>query len=196
MYSLEPIDEVQNHILGIISSLMNNYGLNPAHVTNRYEYLRNLTPEEMAFSNKQSYQEYRAIHDKESEETQGDESPDDISATPHLTRESSKSSWGDLCYESDQSMESGEPDQDMSGRVFVTTRREFCDTLQKGIKICPRYSTCTNLECKHFHIQAKYICPHVTRGNYCEQEACERIVIRACRKGKRCNDPECSFRHK
>jgi len=79
--------------------------------------------------------------------------------------------------------------------IYVTTRREFCTAMGKGLKICPRYSTCTDRHCKNFHIEPQYICPHVTRGSYCDQSECELIVIRPCRKGKHCNDPKCSFKH-
>ncbi len=79
--------------------------------------------------------------------------------------------------------------------LYVCTRREFCAALNNGVKICPRYSSCDNYECTNFHVLQQYICPHVTRGNYCDNNECELIVIRACRKGKRCNDEDCSFRH-
>jgi hypothetical protein len=91
--------------------------------------------------------------------------------------------WGDLELEP------------MKTPLIVTTRREFCNAMQNGIKICPRYSTCVNPHCKSFHVPSDRICPHVTRGSYCENSQCDLIVIRACRKGKRCNDSGCSFRH-
>lgn len=80
--------------------------------------------------------------------------------------------------------------------LYVESRRDFCLALGKGKKICPSYSSCTDQSCKHFHIRSEFICPHVSRGSsFCEEEDCELIVIRACRKGKRCNDAKCSFRH-
>lgn len=82
-----------------------------------------------------------------------------------------------------------------SGPTYVTTRREFCSVMSKGIKICPRYSSCDDENCKNFHIKEQYICQHVTRGSYCDRPDCDLIVIRPCRKGKRCNDPDCSFKH-
>ena len=88
-----------------------------------------------------------------------------------------------------------EEDSSEESPLYVSTRREFCMFLSKQVKICPKYSTCQDPVCKNFHVLEEYICPHVSKGNYCEQEGCELIVIKACRKGKRCNDPKCSFRH-
>lgn len=79
--------------------------------------------------------------------------------------------------------------------MYVNSRREFCEAINRGVKICPRYSSCDNESCERFHIRSDRICPHVIKGNYCNEDGCDLIVIRPCRKGKRCNDPECSFRH-
>ncbi len=86
-------------------------------------------------------------------------------------------------------------DDDFHIPIQVRTRREFCSALNNGIKICPRYASCTDHTCNNFHVDQEYICPHVTKGSYCDVNDCELIVIRACRKGKRCNDEDCSFRH-
>lgn len=98
---------------------------------------------------------------------------------------------------SDSTEDSHSDDSDSADErpMFVETRREFCLALSNGKKICPSYSSCASVKCKYFHINPEFICNHVTRGSYCDEENCELIVIRACRKGKRCNDDQCSFRH-
>lgn len=80
--------------------------------------------------------------------------------------------------------------------LYVETRRDFCLALGNKKKICPSYSSCTEPSCGYFHIRPEFICPHVSRGSsFCEEDGCELIVIRACRKGKNCNAEKCSFRH-
>lgn len=99
---------------------------------------------------------------------------------------------------SEETKSSSEEDGSSDGEheiMYVETRREFCLALSNGKKICPSYSSCSNDKCKHFHIQPQFVCPHVTRGSYCDEDDCELIVIRACRKGRRCTDDLCSFRH-
>lgn len=193
MSSLDNVDEVQSHILGVITSLMTSYALDPTQVSKRYDYVRALPAKEIAHLNSLTYLEYKNNSDSDSSDmnidANGNESPDDVGG--YNTAVSSKSSsWADLCYESDQSMESN------NDKIFVSTRREFRNTMTKGIKICPKYSTCENVDCKNFHILPHHLCPHDTRGSYCENNQCDKIVIRACRKGKRCNDSNCSFRHR
>lgn len=48
MYKLNYLDEVQSHILGVITTLMINYNLNPGQVTARYEYLTSGVPQTQA----------------------------------------------------------------------------------------------------------------------------------------------------
>lgn len=79
--------------------------------------------------------------------------------------------------------------------LYVTHRREFRDALSKGIKICANYMDCDSDECLKFHVKKENLCPHAGRDNYCDQTDCDKIVIKACRKGSRCNDSSCSFRH-
>lgn len=158
--SLGYIDEIQDHVLGIIISMMSNYRLTPDHVKVRYDYLVEL------------YKNYSAdaATQAPAEETEAEES-------------------------SESSESDNESNESTSGPLFVSTRREFCHAMSSGVKICPKYSTCVESSCKNFHIEPQYLCPHMTRGSYCEHTDCELIVIRPCRKGKRCNDNDCSFRH-
>ena len=161
----DSVDSVQYHILGVIHSLMDSYGLSNSDLSWYVSYINSIPKERITHNYKEYSAYYPTTHETEKTETFSDD---------------------------DKKDDSGEP---LKYPIYVTTRREFCNTMHKGIKICPKYSTCTNAECKHFHIESKYICPHVTRGSYCDHNECELIVIRACRKGKRCNDADCSFRH-
>ncbi|KAG7394176.1 hypothetical protein PHYBOEH_005570 [Phytophthora boehmeriae] len=185
MNTIAPIDEVQNHMLGMIISIMNNYGLTPEHVVLRQNYLQSLSPEELMYSQQQSYFDYKMDSDgsveEHVEEQVGSESPSEVEA---VAQDYTKpKSWADICE--------SEPRE----KIFVSTRREFCDTMSKGVRICPRYATCERDGCDKFHILSQHICTHVTRGSFCEHQDCEKIVIRACRKGRKCSDLECSFRH-
>ena len=195
MYALDPIDEIQSHILGVIAGLMNSYSLNPAQVQGRYEYILSLPQNEVTNSYVEPLQETTpdvvknlspisvgkswADYDDDDEDSNFPE----VNATPEVESRLTTN------QEADEAIINNFP-------IHVTTRKQFCSTMQKGFKICPRYSTCTDEFCKNFHVKEEYICKHVTRGSYCDAEGCELIVIRSCRKGKRCNDSECSFRHR
>ena len=202
MSQLSPIDEIQSHILGVITGIMVGYNLNPDHVQARYEYVISLQPNEIV----NSYQETA----EPTEETTT------LHQINNLTPISVGRSWADydnddaisidvsrmdideqdiLSEESNLSETSSDNTVDTNTPVYVSTRKQFCATMQKGVKICPRYSSCQDSFCKNFHVMNEHICPHVTRGSYCDTDGCDLIVIRACRKGKRCNDSECSFRH-
>jgi len=168
------IDEIQSHVLGIIVGLMHSYQLTTKHVQARSEYVRSLNPNNVSHV-------YQELVSEEEEEEEAEETEEKDDSSPH-------ESWGDRCYTEVEVVETDQP-------LYVSTRRQFCETMQKGIKICPRYSTCESIDCKNFHVRSEHICKHVTRGNYCDNNSCDLIVIRACRKGTRCRDAECSFRH-
>lgn len=183
------IDIVQSNILGVIANMMISYNLSPDQVNERFDYVASIAP---PF---QTYKEYLADLDCDEEETTPLLQPESISAS---------TSWADICDEDDYesfeklSSDSDEPvsassEEDES--LWISTRREFTDCMRKGILICPRYSNCTSPLCKNFHMKAEYICHHETKGSYCEYNQCDLIVIRACRKGRKCNNKECSFRH-
>ena len=200
-YTFDPIDDVQSHMLGVIAGLMTSYALNPAHVQDRYEYVLSLSKSDVT----DSYYEYTSAEVETKE--------------PQPTPLKETMSWADLCDEdydeknersfSEEETQTETCDsEDLNSKdevserskvgnnpIYVTTRREFCNAMSKGIKICPQYSNCAIQTCKNFHIDSKYICSHITRGSYCDDNTCDLIVIRPCRKGKRCNDSKCSFRH-
>ena len=213
MYALDPVDEIQSHILGVITGLMSSYNLNPAQVQARYEYVLSLQESDINRS-------YQPISDDSTEcESSGEEPCSTISGSiswenfPSLDKSKSWADYSDdeeenLMVEntiraySNQTQLSSDDTDEVEDEVedcipiFVSTRKQFCNTMQQGVKICPRYSTCHDSECKNFHIKEKHICQHVNRGSYCDTVGCELIVIRACRKGKKCKDSECSFRHR
>lgn len=183
------LDEVQTHILGVVSGLMMSYGITVDQVATRYNYCRSLSKDQMT-----DIYERPIDSDKSSEENC--ETTVTVENTSSIIQKKNKHLWSD--YESEEEYVSTSNDSSSSLEeppLYVKTRREFCATMQKGIKICPRYSTCEDQLCKNFHIESEYLCSHKIRGNYCDNNNCELIVIRACRKGKKCNDSECSFRH-
>lgn len=184
------VDEIQSHILGVIVGLMANYDLTPDQVNERFDYVSSLE-----HSPNTTYIEYKNQQTQTSQNNQPEE--------PFVRQEPTSLNWADLSSDeeeillglnSDISSEDSE-DEDPS-KIHVKTRREFCNAMSNGVKICPKYSNCTKQGCKNFHIKQRYICSHHTRGSYCDKAECDLIVIRPCRKGKRCHDPECSFRHK
>ncbi len=88
--------------------------------------------------------------------------------------------------------DSGPKDLDL---LYVSNRREFKNALSKGIKICSRHEECGDHHCAKFHIKKENLCPHAGRDNYCDEVRCEKVIIKACRKGNHCHDTACSFRH-
>ena len=195
------IDEVQSHILGVSAGLMVSYGLTPAQLEERYNYIISLSQEQITNVYEQPNQESEdnQIVPEEEQEVKTPCKP--IPPISTTTRWADYESEDECIFHldmSDKSKEEKDSDEEDFKTVpplYVTTRRDFCGMMQKGIKICPRYSTCANEQCKNFHIQPEYICSHVNKGSYCDAEGCDLIVIRPCRKGKKCNDPDCSFRH-
>ncbi len=161
----ENIDNVQYHILGVIHTLMKSYNLTIDQVDKHHSYVLACPPESII---------------------------NDYATMCQLQASSASESMVDS-EQTDSEMSHSDCDEDRP--VYVSSRREFCNAMGKGIKICPRYSSCQNQKCKHFHIQKQYICPHVTRGAYCDAPNCELIVIRPCKRGRKCNDADCSFRH-
>lgn len=169
MYSVDNVDYIQYHMLNMIAGIMHGYNLNPAQVQAQYEYMSSIDP-----------QKTTKKYDSE------------VWSQPFVSLSDISESETSQQSESDQQSETTESE----GPLYVETRREFCLALGSGKKICPSYSSCVDPSCSYFHIRSEFICPHVSRGSsFCEEEGCELIVIKACRKGKRCNEPSCSFRH-
>lgn len=189
------INDIQSHMLNLAVSILINYNISFDHFTQRYEYMHS---EHVNYIKQchQRQQEYQEQHKQEfqqdnlvEEQNQQSEAKDETLQS-NTSSMSSVGSWLDIQQESEN-----KKCQSDEGPLYVSTRRDFCCALQNGIRICPRYSNCLNSDCKNFHIKEQFICPHVTKGSYCDVEGCNLIVIRACRKGKKCNDKNCSFRH-
>lgn len=134
MEAILQLSEPQNHMLGLVVSLMHQYGLTMEMVSYHY-----------ANASKYYYQ-------------------DDTSA----------------------------PDQ----KKYVSSRRAFRDAMANGEHICANYDQCSDPACKCFHVKPEHLCSHAGRNNVCNDNTCEGIVIKACRKGRKCTDAHCSFRHK
>lgn len=199
----QSLDNVQRHILGVIVGLMTSFNISPDHATMCFKYMSSLPPH-LINNSYEPHQDF--IPSGSSPSKSSTEEPDS-------SGKSSSQSWADMCDEDEdeqrcciQSEYKSSPIQndadtsdsdDSTGLhpLYVSTRRQFCAAMQNKIRICPRYSTCEDGQCENFHIKPEFVCPHVVRGSYCDNKNCELIVIRACRKGKSCNNPECSFRH-
>lgn len=203
------LDNVQRHILDVIIGLMSSFRITPEHTRESFEYFAN------------TYEGYDAYADQavnvpvqETDKPTSDQLPKSTPSQCSPLKVHTQS-WADMCdddndyckisenSEKSEPSESTDPNDSDStdslglgmSPVYVATRGQFCTAMQNRIRICPRYSTCTDNKCNNFHIKPEYICPHVVRGSYCENKECELIVIRACRKGKKCTNSECSFRH-
>lgn len=186
------IDNVQSHILGVIAGLMVSFDLNSDQVKAQYDYVSQLDPASRLYYYKDSeYYNQSSNSDEESNNQERQSSTFGIYT-------GSNESWADMCDSDVSSEHANQSEEELDSEnnmIFVSTRREFCNAMQNGIRICPRYSTCEDQTCTNFHIETKNICSHVTRGSYCDNDDCDLIVIRACRKGKKCTDADCSFRH-
>jgi hypothetical protein len=86
-------------------------------------------------------------------------------------------------------------DEPTISKIWIQTRRDFRDKLDDGLKICPNYYECHNDECDYFHVKKEFICNHAIDNNYCNDFSCTKIIIKKCRKGNKCKDNKCSFRH-
>jgi hypothetical protein len=177
---------------------MSSFGITPEHTRVTFEYFAN-----NAYDGYDAYDAVFAPVDQPKKPTTDNE---------NLPMCTPSQSWADMCDDDDQYCKQSEKSENIdmtdsndsdsivslglgTSPVYVSTRGQFCTAMQNRIRICPRYSTCTNNQCENFHIKPEHICPHVVRGSYCDNKECELIVIRACRKGNKCKSSECSFRH-
>jgi hypothetical protein len=155
-------------MLGVIAGMMKSFNLTLDQVAHHYEYIMNLNENEITG-------EYIPIEPSSSSDSGG--------------------YAGSAEYTDSQKNDLSESESDDHKSIYVKTRREFCTAMSKGIRICPKYSTCVDSSCDNFHIAPENICNHVTRGNYCDDSECEKIVIKACKRRQKCTDDQCSFRH-
>jgi hypothetical protein len=187
-------DNAQMHMLGLIVSIMNNYGLQTIDIEsyqiNQSEASLHATAD-VFIDNKDDL-----IIESVLVETNRGETPPLISNKDYswTTPNTVKHSWASDSGESDNNdtSESGTtPDK----KIYVAHRRAFRDAISNGIKICSHYKDCSDEQCLRFHVLDENLCTHAGRNNYCDQSNCDKIVIKACRKGRRCTDTSCSFRH-
>jgi hypothetical protein len=158
----QALSDIQSHMLGLVVSIMYNYGLHPANVDNHFH----------------------AAMAQSEPSAPDDQYVDQFADAPidEPVQEHADSGYPTSLPASDKKM-------------YVTHRRAFRDALSKGIKICAKYGDCDDDHCERFHVLPEDLCPHAGRNNYCNQLSCDKIVIKACRKGRRCADSSCSFRH-
>ncbi len=177
-------DEIKYHILGVIHSLTKSYCLTLDDIAHHMCYVESFAPEDVCHDYDKYVQSYEEC-DIADLSTYADASSDcahDDSNSEYL---SSNSQDGSRCSDA----------PDSKTPIYVSSRREFCQVMSKGIKICPQYASCADDTCDRFHIHPEFLCPHDPKGSYCDDEDCDLIVIKPCRRGKRCNDIKCSFRH-
>lgn len=199
------LDYVQIHMLGLIVNIMSNYGLTEEHITQQLKYVYD---EANQYSAIDSDSNDDLVHSETILDTVSVDSDTDIpipvttevvkttftfKTTPFL------SSWASDDEEDDEIKPfvptiKNENKSD-NKKMYVTHRRDFRDALSGGAKICANYIDCTDDKCIRFHVLPENLCPHAGRNNYCSETHCDKIVIKACRKGKRCSDQSCSFRH-
>lgn len=200
------LDYVQTHMLGLIVNIMSNYGLTEEHIAQQLKYVYD------------DANQYSAIDsDSNDDLVQSDTILDTVSVDSDtqipipVTPEAVKTTFGFKINPFSSSWASDDEDDEIkpfvpiiknknenksdNKKMYVAHRRDFRDALSSGTKICANYIDCTDDECIRFHVLPENLCPHAGRNNYCSETNCDKIVIKACRKGKRCNDQSCSFRH-
>ncbi len=167
------LNAVQANMLGLVVGIMQSYHLTPHHVGLHYnECSMNVSPTTL----------------ENPIDTQKEEQMDLLS---NVITELSSSNESSHQLE----IKKEETSTKTHKKRFVNNRRAFRDCLSEGLVICPRYDKCLDDTCSKFHVRKSDICPHAGRNNVCNNNACEKIVIKACRKGKNCSDKSCSYRH-
>ena len=215
------LDHVQTHMLGLIVNIMSNYGLTEEHITQQLKYVYDETNQYSAIGSDSNDD---LVHSDTILDTVSVDSDTQIPipVTPKAVKTDFtfkinpfSSSWAsddeediqdiktvnyvsrmqDNGYTEEQIMNQLKYDEKNDKKMYVAHRRDFRDALSSGTKICANYIDCTDDECVRFHVLPENLCQHAGRNNYCSETHCDKIVIKACRKGKRCNDSTCSFRH-
>lgn len=206
-------NDVHTHMLGLIVSIMHNYSIKPSDILDYYyddadaivetnsvksETENEITP--LIKNSDVSWDIPEADYHSWGSKTESEITPliknNDYS---WVTTSTVKRSWASE-YDSEES------DRDVSlevileapvqdKKMYVTHRRAFRDAISNGIKICSHYDDCADNNCLRFHVLRENLCPHAGRNNYCDNPSCDKIVIQACRKGRKCTNNTCSFRH-
>ena len=222
---MDHLDQTQVHMLGLITQISFWYNISDEDIKQSREnyllsYSNQQTQLEQEYNNEEDSQE-TVIETQESQTGNITKEPETSNITKEPETKSSKN-WGsddeDVDYEfeelhdsdvslsdhkianSTENEEDQEYDSDSdnystdSVKIWIKSRREFKERIGSGIKICPNYSDCELEECANFHIKPDYICDHAV-DDYCHNNQCEKIIIKKCRKGKKCKDNSCSYRH-
>ena len=197
-------------MLGLIVSIMNNYSLQPTDVDNYFHGVASYQTDAIDTIDVECPHHVLSI---ETIDYQTIDSPLDRSDHDGLDSEETplisnrdypwannpiKRSWASESGDSDSNdtpLLHGSADPQTDKKMYVAHRRAFRDAISNGIKICSHYNDCTDDHCLRFHVLRENLCPHAGRNNYCDHASCDKIVIKACRKGRRCTDTSCSFRH-
>ncbi len=213
-------DEIQYHILGVIRMMMQSYCLTLEQVKEHMDFVNMVPPEYIVCNYDEfidkcqdwDYAKMRSDHQSPSSSVEPMDNEIEMEDVCSLSDTNDSARSVDT-YDSLHSTESYEDCEMYEGEsggeetssenynseknkiIYVKTRREFCSVMSKGIKICPRYSSCEDEHCKNFHIKNQHLCPHNPKSSYCDHDDCELIVIKPCRRGNHCKDPNCSFRH-
>jgi uncharacterized protein YifE (UPF0438 family) len=196
------LDNVQSHMAGLIVSIMNNYSLSVTDIVNYIQCMESyqtqpIDPEYVQYT--PPSQESSNGHEESEDSDVSDQEVEHVSVStpvfdngPNYVHHSWASDVGSDVMDLDIPL-LDEPTEDK--KMYVAHRRAFRDALSEGIKICSNYTDCHDNHCTRFHVLSENLCPHAGRNNYCDHTNCDKIVIKACRKGRRCNDTSCSFRH-
>lgn len=194
--SIYQFDDVQSHMLGLIVSIMNNYSLQPTDVDTYFHGVTSYQTESIELNDEcpQQVTEYQTISSplkgSDSEEAPLISIKEYAWATNIVKR-----SWASESEDSESGDHVNALHPESDKKMYVAHRRAFRDAISNGIKICSHYNDCTDDHCLRFHVLRENLCPHAGRNNYCDHSSCDKIVIKACRKGRRCTDTSCSFRH-
>ncbi len=190
----EQLDDVKLNMLGLISNVMVWYQLSPKHV-------------EISYNQLISQMNYNQHHSDNTESGNVNVNVDnnditvDVASNANITIDVTNVTIDVISSDGGPNTNVNENDDididvDMeSGLTWVKTRREFRNKLLDGFKICPNYSNCSDDECSKFHVKKEDICNHSISDNYCNDSICDKIIIKKCRKGNKCKDQSCSFRH-
>lgn len=165
----EHLDSIQLHILGLITTLVNWYGL---PIDSVKQYYNDNCINHIDTNTNEAVDNNQTINPSDTNEV---DNVDDVTINDFDKAD--------------------ELENDIISKIWIESRRDFRDKLDNGLKICPNYYECFDDECGCFHVKKEFICNHAVDNNYCNDYSCTKIIIKKCRKGNKCKDNKCSFRH-
>ena len=199
-------DSVKLHMLGLISNVMVWYHLLPNQVESSYnELIAHMSANNSSFhsfnSDEVDINDVDFNKPDDNDDATETKTPENIIDTENLENTKTecvidtKNIPEIETTETIENNKNTENNEDQLKTIWVKTRREFRDKILDGFKICPRYSTCVDSECEYFHVKKENICNHSINDNYCNDNVCDKIIVKKCRRGNKCKDSSCSFRH-